>query len=192
MCGRYYVDDSVDDEIRRIVKKFDPRFRHGRTGDIHPSGEAAVVSGQGKELYASDMRWGFEQRGALLINARAESAAQKVTFSDSLRERRCVMPAAAFYEWNHSKEKVTFTWDGHPVFYLAGFYRRYEDGNHFIIITREANDSMRPVHDRMPLILNEDEIGPWIFESSRTDEFLKRDDPMLTGRQPYRQMSLFD
>lgn len=192
MCCRFYVDDDAEDRIRSAVRQFDPQRQHVRTGDIHPADLASVISERNRELYVSDMRWGFLQQEKLLINARAESAGRKVTFADSLRERRCVMPAAGFYEWNRSREKVTFTWDGHPLFYLAGFYRRYGDGNHFIVLTREANDSMKPVHDRMPLILDEETIGAWILEDGKTEEILSAPAPQLTGRQPYRQMSLFD
>lgn len=192
MCGRYYVDDSTEEQIRKVVKEVDPRMKWGKRGDIHPTDAAAVISAKGGNLYASDMKWGFvSSGGGLLINARSESAAQKVSFSESLLNRRCVMPAAGFYEWNRAKEKVSFTWNSHPVFYLAGFYKRFGGEERFIILTMPANESVSSVHDRMPVLLPEEEITPWIFDSTVTGRYLARTGPVLTRRQEYEQMSLF-
>ena len=193
MCGRYYVDDSTEEQIKRIVREFDPRKKWGRRGDVCPTGAAAVISGKSGILYASGMRWGFTNgRGGLIINARSESAAQKASFSESLQKRRCVMPAAGFCEWNASKEKVSFTWNNHPVLYLAGFYKKIGEENRFVILTMPANESMIRVHDRMPVILPEEEIPSWIFDDTRTGWFLTRGGPLLTRHQKYEQMSLFD
>ncbi len=192
MCGRYYVDDSTEEQIRKVVKEVDPRMKWGKRGDIHPTDAAAVISAKAGNLYASDMKWGFvSSGGGLLINARSESAAQKVSFSESLLNRRCVMPAAGFYEWNRAKEKVSFTWNSHPVFYLAGFYKRFGGEERFIILTMPANESVSSVHDRMPVLLPEEEITPWIFDSTVTGRYLTRTGPVLTRRQEYEQMSLF-
>lgn len=62
---------------------------------------------------------------------------------------------------------------------------------HFIIVTTATNDSMRPVHDRMPLILEEQEIAAWIYEDAKVREFLKKPSPLLERQQAYEQISLF-
>jgi putative SOS response-associated peptidase YedK len=104
--------------------------------------------------------WGFPgfMDKQLVINARSESAMEKKMFCDAVERRRIVIPAAGFYEWNRQKEKSTFTRKDSSVLYMAGIYRRYEDGDRFAILTTAANESMEPVHDRMPLILDKDEI----------------------------------
>ena len=86
---------------------------------------------------------------------------------------------------------MTFCRQKEETMFLAGFYREQEDGPHFIILTSVANDSVRPVHERMPLILEEEEIRPWIWEDSKVPGFLNRLSPMLERRQDYEQMSLF-
>jgi putative SOS response-associated peptidase YedK len=74
---------------------------------------------------------------------------------------------------------------------LAGFYREEEDGPHFTILTTEASDQMRPVHDRMPVMLGPKEIHPWIFDESHLEEFLTRPQRNLLMDQDEGQISMF-
>lgn len=192
MCGRYYIDSDVEKEIYRIAQEIDENMRMERTGDIYPSQEAPVLYGRGDRLRGGEMKWGLAGKDRkLLINARAETAMDRPIFSDSVRQRRCVIPARHFYEWDREKQKVTFCRQQGETLFLAGFYREQEDGPHFIILTMAANASVGPVHERMPLILNEEEIRPWIWEASRVSSFLNKSSPLLERRQDYEQMSLF-
>ena len=77
------------------------------------------------------MSWGFRQftGSGLIINARAESVIDKPMFRDSILQRRCVIPASWFYEWNRKKEKVTFKQEDSSILFMAGFYQKYEEGN---------------------------------------------------------------
>ena len=192
MCGRYYIDEAVEKDIERLVREIDKNMKRQRIGDIHPTETAPVICKREKELYAVDMKWGFEGKDKKpLINARAESALEKPTFSDSVKHRRCIIPARKFYEWNREKQKVTFLYEKSPSIYMAGFYRMYGTEPHFIILTTAANNSMKPVHDRMPLILDEQEIKTWIYEDDKVEEFLRKSSPILERQQDYEQMSLF-
>lgn len=192
MCGRYYIDSDVEKEIYRIAQEIDENMRMERTGDIYPSQEAPVLYGSGERLHGGEMKWGLTGKDRkLLINARAETAMERPIFSDSVRQRRCVIPARHFYEWDREKQKVTFCRQQGETLFLAGFYREQEDGPHFIILTMAANASVCPVHERMPVILDEEEILPWIWEASRTCSFLNKSSPLLERRQDYEQMSLF-
>ena len=74
---------------------------------------------------------------------------------------------------------------------MAGFCRRYEDGEHFVILTTAANASMEPVHDRMPLILERQEIAEWMFSDAKTESFLYKTPCLLERRTEYEQLSLF-
>ncbi len=85
------------------------------TGDIHPADSAIILSGSRFSLQAEVMGWGFPSYNQLLINARAESALQKPTFSESVMRRRCIIPARHFYEWDSKKNKVTFSLFESPV-----------------------------------------------------------------------------
>lgn len=192
MCGRYYIDEAVEKDIERIVREIDRKIKWQSMGDIYPTQTAPVICKKGNALYAAEMKWGFEGKDKKpLINARAETALERPIFSDSILHRRCVIPARHFYEWNREKQKVTFRHPGSPSVYMAGFYRMYGDEPHFIIVTTAANDSMRPVHDRMPLILEEQEMEAWIFEDAKVREFLKKSSPLLERKQAYEQISLF-
>lgn len=192
MCGRYYIDKDVEEEIYRVLQEIDEKLRTERTGDIFPSNAAPVIYGRNEKLCGKEMKWGFLGKDKrLLINARAETALERPTFSDSVRQRRCIIPARHFYEWDKRKQKVTFGRKQGKILYMAGFYREQEDGPHFIILTTAANDSVSPVHERMPLILEKEEMLPWIYDDEKVSSFLTKTSPMLERRQDYEQMSLF-
>ena len=137
------------------------------------------------------LQWGFPgfDKGKLLINARAESVMDRPTFRGSFEQGRCVLPAAGFYEWDKSKEKVTFTVPGKPILYLAGIWRPFGPEQRFVILTREANASMAPVHDRMPLILTREEVTPWVSERAEAERLLAKELPMLQAERPYEQLT---
>ena len=112
-------------------------------------------------------------------------------FRESVEHRRIVIPATWFYEWNRQKEKNIFYRKSQPVLFMAGFYNRYQDEDRFVILTTVANQSMQPVHDRMPLLLEQDEIVPWIFDRGKTESFLHKVPCLLERRTEFEQMSLF-
>ena len=193
MCCQYYFDDSTMEDIRQIVNGIDKKLYDNKYGDVHPSDPAIIITGRNNVLSAEQMRWGFKSYwdNQLLINARSETALQKISFSDSVSRRRCIIPAKHFYEWDAQKNKVTFSLDESPVLYMAGFYNQFEGEERFIILTTEANASMQRVHDRMPLILPKDQIEEWIYDDRQVDKYLKMQSPMLKSYQEYEQMSLF-
>lgn len=147
----------------------------------------------GPGLQIRRQRWGFPGPGGkgLVFNARSESVTEKPMFREGVARRRVAVPVSWFYEWNKSKEKYTFTREGSRVLFLAGFYNRYQDGEHFVILTTEANSSMAPVHSRMPLILDKDQVRDWILDSDRTRELLGQVPPELLKSCEYEQQTLF-
>ena len=161
--------------------------------DIHPSEEAWVIMENNNRMQLKKMKWGFlsSKSNQLMINARAETAIEKRFFCESVLKRRCVIPARHFYEWDRSKTKVTFSYPQSPVIYLAGFYRRFEEEERFIILTTDANASMKPVHDRMPLIFQREQIKDWICNDKMVRNYLKMASPMLERQQEYEQLTLF-
>lgn len=190
MCGRYYVDEETSKDIQRIVKNIGQKLKIHTAGDIMPSSKATVLCKSPALFGAEDMYWGFEnyQKKGLVINARAESALDRVMFRDSVKTRRCIIPARGFYEWNRAKEKVTFFVPDHSLLLMAGIYRRYENGNHFVILTTQANESMAPVHDRMPLVLKLEEAEEWVYEDNLVEYFLKKSPPLLDRSQDFEQL----
>lgn len=201
MCGRYYMDHDTAREIEKLVRQMDETRRQesiGITGDITagevcPSSRALVLSVKNGSVCCEWQHWGFRgfKGKQLIFNARCESALEKPMFRDGLLHRRIVIPAAWFYEWNHRKEKNTFRRRDMPILFMAGFSRRYEDGEHFLILTTAANRSMEPVHDRMPLILEQEEIREWLFNGAQTENLLRKIPGLLERECDYEQMSLF-
>lgn len=193
MCCQFYFDDSTMEDIRNIVNGIDREIYGNKYGDVRPSDPAMIITGRKDVMHAEQMRWGFKsyQNNQLLINARSESALQKVSFRDSVSRRRCIIPAKHFYEWDGQKNKVTFSWNESPVLYMAGFYNQFDGEDRFIILTTAANDSMKKVHDRMPLLLPKEQIEDWIYNDEMVDKYLKTEPPMLTSYREYEQMSLF-
>ena len=193
MCGRYYVDEETAREIEKLVRDLDRRLKMERTGDVFPSQNAMILKGEGNHLAAEQMRWGFPgfEKGKLLINARAETALERPTFRESVQDRRCIIPARGFYEWNKSKEKFTFERKETPVLFMAGCYNRYEGQERFVILTTEANPSVASVHNRMPLILEPEELKDWVLDDGATEYLLHKTPVMLEHRAEYEQMRLF-
>ena len=113
-------------------------------------------------------------------------------FKDSILHRRAVIPASGFYEWNRQKEKHIFTRKDAKALFMAGFYKLTEKGKCFVILTTQANASMEPVHERMPLILEEDEITDWIYQDDKTEELLHKVPCQLACSAEYKQMGLFE
>ena len=139
------------------------------------------------------MRWGFKAPGGkgLVFNARSESVLEKRMFRDSVSHRRVAVPVSWFYEWNQSKEKYTFTREDGQVLFLAGFYSKYEDGDHFVILTTQANQSMAPVHSRMPLVLERDQVRDWIMDEDNFQGMLEQVPARLSKSCEYEQQTLF-
>ncbi|MBS0554640.1 MAG: SOS response-associated peptidase, partial [Proteobacteria bacterium] len=132
------------------------------------------------------LRWGLvpswakdEAIATKLINARGESVAEKPSFRAAFRRRRCIVPANGFYEWQQiAGDKQPFYI--HPVegefFGLAGLWERWmrpadgEELDTFTIVTTDANAAMRPLHDRMPVILAQGDYAAWLSGATSADQ----------------------
>lgn len=148
------------------------KAQRDRHANDEPFGDAPA---RGSSLAATAMFWGFPgfaakkgQKPRPLINARAETAATLKTWRGALAGRRCLIPARGFFEWGppgRGKRKYFFSLPGANLILMAGLWGEFEDGwpRRFSILTTAANDSMADIHDRMPVIVREPEIGSWLF-----------------------------
>lgn len=193
MCSRYYIDDDTLDEVSGLLTGRKSSGLKWTAGDVHPGETAPIIMKKNTGLQLDEMKWGFPQYSGkgLFINARAETALQKKTFSESVLHRRCVIPVRHFYEWDASKNKVNFLRESGSVLYMAGFFNMVQDEARFVILTTQANSSVSPVHDRMPLILEKDDVKKWIFNGEQTQHFLQKIPVALQRTQEYEQQSLF-
>lgn len=186
MCGRYYFTRVSEDEKLDAVNKYMEKNFPGayKTGEIFPGDTVPAVLERGGKLVAVPAIFGFPgfAENKLLINARSETAAEKKTFADSLRDRRIILPASGFYEWSHhdrEKTKYLFTVDAMQTIYLCGIYKLVDGAYRFVILTRPANESMIEIHDRMPVIVGEREVRPYLTDRDAAAEILATAAPML-------------
>lgn len=196
MCCKYYFDEKTIEDLEKIVEDVDRRVNQPffRYGDVSPTDHAPVLISGKRGVQIKDMRWGFKNPsgGSLVINATSEHAMEKPLFQNHLASRRCIIPAKCFYEWNAEKQKFTFTKKDATTIYMAGIYNLYDNEDHFVIFTTKANSSMAPVHDRMPLILSqEDMIHSWLADGTDGLACLKQASPELNRETEYEQLSLF-
>jgi putative SOS response-associated peptidase YedK len=111
-------------------------------------------------------RFGFDGPGGkLVINARSETAAALPTFRRAFTEGRCLVPADGFYEWQGGRGERRPLWFHDPAgkhLMFAGLAAERQGGLAFVILTAAANELMRPIHDRMPVLLAPETAGPWL------------------------------
>ena len=178
MCGRYTLIANAE-AIRVLfeVPAFDARLLIPRY-NIAPTQPIVVVrrTETGRELLP--MRWGFipatvkDPRVAPLhINARAESIASRPSFRGAFRYRRCLVPASAFYEWQAQARgpKLPFVVrrrDDAPIAF-AGIWETWmgADGSEIdtaAIVTTDANDALRGIHSRMPVVIDAEDFETWL------------------------------
>ena len=189
MCGRYYFSaENPDDKIRILSDMMERNYPGAyKTGEIFPGDTApAIIAKQGR-IIPVPATFGFPgfKGSKLLINARAETAPEKKTFAACLNDRRAILPAIGFYEWSHDTQKVKymFTVDLLPVMYLCGLYQIIEGQFRFVLLTRAANASMEKIHDRMPVIVRETEVRPYLTDRSASEEILEYAAPVLSRRR---------
>ena len=187
MCGRYnfsaeYSDEKMTALIDVMERKYPGQYK---IGEIFPGDTAPGIISRQERIVPVPAVFGFPgfQDGKLLINARGETAAEKKTFADSVRERRMILPATGFYEWDSAKTKYLFTVDMRPVIYLCGLYKLIEGQFRFVILTRAANESMIETHDRMPVIVSEKEVRPYLTDTAAAEEIISNRSPMLTRQK---------
>lgn len=201
-------DEDTAREINRIIRTTEDKIRQAAAEselqlsakDIHPAGSAPILLAGNLGISYEWQHWGLQgrqqpdtrKRGTLIFNARSETALERPMFKDSVLHRRAVIPASGFYEWNGQKEKHIFTRKDAKALFMAGFYKLTEKGKCFVILTTQANASMKSVHERMPLILEEDEITEWIYQDDKTEELLHKVPCQLECRTEYKQMGLFE
>ncbi len=177
MCGRFRLGKG-----REALKKFfgtyndiewEPRY------NIAPTQDVVAVRQDPREprRALSLMRWGLvpswskdSSTAAKMINARCETAAELPAFRDALRSRRCIIPADGFYEWQKlgkGKQPYCIALAGDSIFAFAGLWDRWKSPEGSTvetcsILTTQANDLVRDVHDRMPVILPVDAYDLWL------------------------------
>ncbi|WP_136439527.1 SOS response-associated peptidase [Pacificoceanicola onchidii] len=150
--------------------------------NVCPTNQIHTIHTEAGARRLTSMRWGFlphwykaTNGGPLLINARAETIAEKPAFKAACRERRCLIPVSGFYEWTKDEEGARLPWYIQPAgegpLVFAGVWQDWErDGEAHrtcAIVTCAANDQMAAIHHRMPVILGPEVWGKWLGEEGK-------------------------
>ena len=189
MCGRYFIDPTpamlpVIEAMNRspLIQAFQQNGEVMTRGEIRPTNVAPVLaSARNGSRAVFPMKWGFTGK-TLLINARAETAASRVTFREAWQSHRCAVPASWYFEWEHldaegGKKKIGDRFRLRPrgsgITWLCGLYRIENGLPCYVILTREPGEEIRFLHDRMPLMLPEEYAKEWIRPDADPAELVR-------------------
>jgi putative SOS response-associated peptidase YedK len=180
MCGRYTLRSRGSGKFYGVplsqLPFLAPRY------NILPTQSVPVIIARGPVRELAMFQWGLipswskEPKG--FINARAETLPVKPSFSESFQRRRCLIPADGFYEWQQigkSKQPYFFQLKDEAPFAFAGIWDKWQSGDLSItscaIITTTPNELLATIHDRMPVILSDDEAqDSWLRSNARPAE----------------------
>lgn len=188
MCGRFTLSQPAAAIASAFqleeIPNLEPQYNIAPT-QLVPT---ILQTEQGKRQLQM-CRWGLipawakdTSMGTRLINARAETVNEKPSFRSAFRQRRCLVVADGFYEWQHQagkKQPFYFRLQNGQPFAFAGLWERWKSPDAEIIesctiLTTEANELLRPIHERMPVILNPDDYNLWLDPTVQTSEKLQQ------------------
>lgn len=188
MCGRYTQTASLKDLRERFqitmseIIELQPRY------NVAPTQSAPVVvedSGRALKLFQWGLipSWAKEVSiGHKMINARAETIAEKPSFRAAFKKRRCLVVADGFYEWRplggKGKQPLRAVLPSRESFAMAGLWEswKYPEDKElrtFTIVTTTANEVMRSIHERMPVILHREDEGAWLDPTASPEALVK-------------------
>lgn len=192
MCGRFTLTADPDQIAQRFAIdqfsiEFHPRFNIAPGQNI-----LAIISHQGKRRMGY-LRWGLipswskdEKIGYKMINAKSETVEQKPSFKPLLARKRCIIPSDSFFEWKSipsGKQPMRIMMKSGELFAMAGLYDTWiAEGGQKVhtctILTKQANEIIMPIHDRMPVILEAGDEEEWLSgefrDSQQLSAFLQR------------------
>jgi len=188
MCGRFSLALSPSQwtEYFGLPESPDLPARY----NVAPGQDIPILREEEENRRLALLRWGLipfwakdKSIGNRMINARAESLSEKPAFRKAFKTQRCIIPASGFYEWQKTekgkKPYYLFRSDRNPIS-LAGLWERWTDREtgemieSCAIITTSASPSLKEIHDRMPVILNEVKTRQWLDPGARdTGELLE-------------------
>jgi len=204
MCGRY----SQGADVSKLMNRFkvvvgNDLLTLPKRYNIAPSQKAPVIIYHQEENHLDLFKWGLipswakdPSIGNRMINARAESVAEKPSFRKPFKRSRCLVPADGFYEWKvdpTEKGKIPYriVLKSREPFAFAGLWEIWIDPKEkevktFTIITTEANKVLKPIHDRMPAILKPENEEAWLNPDTNTDKL-----KAMLGSYPEKEMEAY-
>jgi putative SOS response-associated peptidase YedK len=200
VCGRFSL--TVSEEMLKQYFPFEfpekvlPRY------NIAPSQEVLAVVSDGEKITGKMLKWGLvpywandPKIGFKMINARAETVDEKASFKHAFKKRRCLVLANGFYEWRKEGNKkipYRFTLKSERPFAFAGLWEKWDKHGDSMytctIITTKANELVKEVHERMPVILPKEWEEVWLDPAIDDTEYLKS----LLRPYPAEEMKMYE
>ncbi|GAA1375650.1 SOS response-associated peptidase [Peribacillus frigoritolerans] len=189
MCGRFTLFTDIEEIKERfdIQGSFDEEYQFSY--NIAPSQSVLAVINDGVRNRLGYLRWGLipfwakdEKAGYKMINARAETIAEKASFRNAYKKKRCLIIADSFYEWKKTPERkipMRIKLKNHAPFGMAGLWESWKSPEGISIyscsvITTVPNELMTSIHDRMPVILKSEDEKDWLNPSINDTAYLQQ------------------
>lgn len=189
MCGRY-THMYTWEELHTLMSELTNSMKLETSYNVAPTQLAPIVrSSNGKEWTISQAKWGLipkwakeEKIGSSLINARSETITSKPSFKSAFRSRRCLVPISGFYEWKKldpkTKQPYYIQLESKKPMILAGIWEEWKKSDNetiesFSILTTQADETVSFLHDRMPVILNDEAQRKWLDPGASEQDLLK-------------------
>ncbi|MCC3358760.1 SOS response-associated peptidase [Bacillus sp. REN16] len=183
MCGRFTLFAEFDDIMERFgIEAAIPGESYSPNYNVAPSHSVLSVINDGKKNRLGYLRWGLippwakdEKIGYKMINARAETLAEKPSYRNAYKKKRCLIIADSFYEWKRHEDKsktpMRIKLKSNEMFAMAGLWERWNSPNgesifSCSVITTTPNELVQDIHDRMPVILKPEDEKFWLDPSN--------------------------
>ncbi len=182
MCGRYTITVTMEELIVRFFVEGAGVPYHRPKYNVAPGQMVLAIVSDGERNRIGELKWGLipewakdERVGSKMLNARAETLAEKPAFRTLIGRKRCLIPADGFYEWRRDgarKQPLRIRLKGGGLFGMAGLYDTWlaPDGRKVsscTVITTEPNALVAGIHDRMPVILRREDEALWLDRRER-------------------------
>ena len=176
MCGRYVVTKPVA-KTRDLVTSVNV-VGHVDNYNAHPTQKLPVIKFYSTGKILEELQWGLtpswvqEREVRSLINARLETLGEKITFKNLIKNYRCLVVADGYYEWMRRENVKTphyFTREDDRLMFFAGIYKDHQ----FLIITQEASSHVADIHQRQPVIINEEDLDAYLNLKIEGTNFLR-------------------
>ena len=173
MCGRFAAPRNAEDILGELELEWD-EFTPEK--EVFPTNQVLVGFSADGLAQAAEMTWGWQRNFSKrpLINVRGPEAWKKPTWSDAIQSRRCIVPASSCYEWDQNqpkgkRDRYRIQMRHAQDFAMGGLYEVDEDSGEFFvsILTTAPNKTMRAVHHRMPVIVENSELSSWLTSQER-------------------------
>src|SRR5690625_482318 len=187
MCGRYtlFADEA---EILQEFGITEPIDNYQPSYNVAPGQNVVAIIHDGKEKRAGHLRWGLvpswakdEKIGYKMINARSETAHVKPSFKNLMARKRCLIIADSFYEWkqtDESRQPKRIKLKDRNLFAFAGLWDKWEKDGKILftctMLTKDANEFMKEIHHRMPIILPKEKEDKWIEPRVQNPQYYKQ------------------